>query len=190
MGIDRAVLVSDPLYAGSDTWATAFILAAAVRRLGGADLILCGERATDGDTGQVGPGIASFLDISLATYVSRIVETNETEIVVERLIEDGYETLAMRLPALVTVVKEISYPRLPTLRGKQKARKTAVPVWAAAEIGIDAANLGLNGSPTRVVRIEMPKVTRGGKIVPAPDEESAVRAVDGLVDFLKSKDFI
>ena len=80
--------------------------------------------------------------------------------------------------------------KLPTLRGKQKARKTAVPVWAATEIGIDAANLGLNGSPTRVVRIEMPKVTRGGKIVPAPDEESAVRAVDGLVDFLKSKDFI
>ena len=190
MGCDGGVLVSGREFAGSDTWATAYALSESIKKIGAFDLILCGERATDGDTGQVGPGIASFLDVSLATYVSRIVETDEKEFVVERLIEDGYETLAMRLPALVTVVKEISYPRLPTLRGKQKARKTAVPVWAAAEIGIDAAKLGLNGSPTRVVKIEMPKVTRGGKIVPAPDEESAVRAVDGLVDFLKSKDFI
>ena len=100
------------------------------------------ERATDGDTGQVGPGIASFLDVTLATYVSKILEIKDNKITIERLVEDGYETLKMTLPSLLTVVKEISYPRLPTLRGKQKAKKTQIPSWDEAAFDLETDNLG------------------------------------------------
>lgn len=151
------------------------------------DLILAGERATDGDTGQVGPGIASFLDLPLATYVSRIDEISSEEITVERLLEEGYEVLRLPLPALVTVVKEISSPRLPTLRGKKTAKAKAVPKWSAAELGLDERHIGLKGSPTRVVRIESPKVTRNSTIMKALDEESLESAVEELARFITSR---
>ena len=123
MGCDDGILISSMKFSGSDTWATSYVISNAIKEIGAYDLILTGERATDGDTGQVGPGIASFLDVTLATYVSKIVEIKDNEITIERLVEDGYETLKMTMPSLLTVVKEISYPRLPTLRGKQKAKK-------------------------------------------------------------------
>ncbi len=190
MGCDGGIVLTGKEFAGSDTWATSYALSEAIRKIGTWDLILCGERATDGDTGQVGPGIASFLDISLATYVSSVEDIDNGLMVVERLVEGGYEKLQMELPALLTVVKEISYPRLPTLRGKQKARVTEVPRWSVDSAGIDKNRIGLNGSPTRVVKIETPKVARGGKIFAAKDEESLGRAVDELVDFLVMKELI
>ena len=139
MGCDEAVLLSHRAFAGSDTWATSYALSQAIRKLGPYDLILCGERATDGDTGQVGPGIAAWLDIPVATYISRILESRENSLLVKRLVEDGYETLEIETPCLLTVVKEAADPRMPTLRGKQRARKIAVPVWGPDEIGADAA---------------------------------------------------
>ena len=110
--------------------------------------------------------------------------------VADGLIEEGYETLSLPLPALLTVVKEISYPRLPTLRGKQKAKKTDLPIWTTDNIPVDTAQLGLKGSPTRVVKISRPKVTRNGTFVKATDEESAANAVDQLIDFLRKKQLI
>ena len=106
MGCDDGILISSMKFSGSDTWATSYVISNAIKEIGEYDLILTGERATDGDTGQVGPGIASFLDVTLATYVSKIVEIKENKITVERLVEDGYETLKMTLPSLLTVVKE------------------------------------------------------------------------------------
>jgi electron transfer flavoprotein beta subunit len=123
MGCDDGILVSGREFAGSDTRATSYVLAEIIKKIDNYDLILAGQQATDGETGQVGPGIASFLNLPLATYTSKVVEINSKNIVVERLIEEGYETLKMPLPALLTVVKEISYPRLPTLRGKQTRPK-------------------------------------------------------------------
>ena len=113
MGCDDGILITGKEFAGSDTWATSYTISRAIKKLGEFDLILTGERATDGETGQVGTGIASFLDLPVSTYTSKIVEVTEVSIVVERLIEEGYETLKMPLPALVSVVKEISFPRLP-----------------------------------------------------------------------------
>jgi len=190
MGCDKGILLTGKEFAGSDTWATSYALSRAVLKNGKFDLILCGERATDGDTGQVGPGVASFLDIPLATYVSAIDSIGDMMIVVERLVEGGYEKVRMEIPALLTVVKEISFPRLPTLRGKQKAKKNVVPNWGADDAGIETNKTGLNGSPTRVVKIETPKITRGGKIVFARDEESASRAVEELVQFLAARELI
>ncbi|MGC9454231.1 MAG: electron transfer flavoprotein subunit beta/FixA family protein [Phycisphaerae bacterium] len=190
MGCDSGILISDKAFAGSDTWATSYALAGAIRRIGDADLVICGERATDGDTGQVGPGIASFLDLPLATYVGKLESIDGKTCRVRRLIESGYELLEVDIPAVLTVVKEVADPRLPTLRGKQKARKVEVPRWGPDEMDLDAEKLGLKGSPTRVVKIFRPKVTRQCRKVTAADEEAIPAAVDELVAFLRERELI
>ena len=192
MGCDDAVLITDRAFAGADTWSTSYVLARAIGKLGGFDLIICGERATDGDTGQVGPNIASSLDVPLATYVSGIdsLDPEKGEMTVWRMTEYGYELLRLPLPALLTVVKEISFPRLPTLRGKQRARQAQIPVFNTENLDVEADKIGLKGSPTRVIKIETPKVTRGGTIVKPSDEQSLDAAIDQLVDFLKAKEMI
>jgi len=190
MGVDSGVLISDKALAGSDTWATSCVLAAAIRKIGDFDMIVCGERATDGDTGQVGPGIAAFLDLPAATYISRIERLDDRSCLLERLVEDGLERLEMELPALVTVVKAIASPRLPTLRGKQRARRMDVPVWTAAELDVEVDKLGLTGSPTRVVKIFRPQVARECVKLPAGDEEAIETATDRVVEFLTDKELI
>jgi len=190
MGCDRGILLSDRAFAGADTWATAYALSQAMRKEGPFDLIICGERATDGDTGQVGPAIASFLDLPVASYVSKFDGCDGKAVRVHRLVEDGYEVLEVALPAVLTVVKEVSDPRLPTLRGKQKARKAEIPVMTHETIGADPEKVGLKGSPTRVVRIHRPKVARQCTKVVAADEAAVAKAVDGLIEFLESKDLI
>lgn len=190
MGVDDGVLISDRALAGSDTWATAYVLAKAIRKLGGVDLVLCGERATDGDTGQVGPGIASFLDLPVVAYVAAIAAAGGGAVQLKRLTEEGYETLAMKLPGLVTVLKETGAPRLPTLRGKQRAKRSDIPAWGVPELGADTAKLGLKGSPTRVVKIFRPTVARTcRKLVPA-NEKAIGNAVDTLLDELQSRELI
>ena len=190
MGCDGGVLISDPAFAGSDTWATSYVLAAAARKLGCFDLIVCGERATDGDTGQVGPGVAAFLDLPVVTYVSKVRRIDGGSMVVERLVEDGREVLTVELPAAVTVVKEIGDPRLPTLRGKQKAKRAEVPVYRPADLDVEAEKLGLGGSPTRVVKIFRPTVARECEKLVAADEASAHQAVDRVVAFLRERDLL
>jgi len=190
MGCDSAVLISGKAFAGSDTWATSYTLAGAIRKLGRYDLIVCGERATDGDTGQVGPGIAAWLDLPVATYVGKVDEVTATNCRVHRLVEDGYEVLEMDLPAVLTVVKEVADPRLPTLRGKQKAKRMEIPTMGPDEMDVDAACLGLNGSPTRVVKIFRPKVARQCEKLPATDEQAIVAAADRLVEFLRQRDLL
>jgi len=190
MGCDDGVLISGKEFAGSDTWVTSYVLSEAIKKIGDYDLILAGERATDGETGQVGPEIASFLDLPMAAYTSRIVELNIESVVIERLIEEEYETLRLSMPALLTVIKEISYPRLPTLRGEQRAKKIAIPVWSKDSMELDEADIGLKGSPTRVVKISTPQVLRNGMVIPADDEESIVRAVSQMLDFMREKNLI
>jgi len=190
MGIDTGVLITDKAFAGSDTWVTSYVLAAAIRKLGHFDLILCGERATDGDTGQVGPGIASWLNLPVATYVSRIDEVGSGVCRVHRLVENGYEVLECDLPAVLTIVKEAADPRLPTLRGKQKAKRMDLPAWGCGDLDVSEKNLGLEGSPTRVVKIFRPSVARQCEKVAALDEQGVNKAVDKLVAFLERKDLL
>jgi electron transfer flavoprotein beta subunit len=188
MGCDDGVLVTDKAFSGSDTLATSYALSRAVRRMGNFDLILAGERATDGDTGQVGPGLAAWLGVPVATYVGAIEDMGGGHVVVRRLVEDGYQRVRIEMPALLTVVKEIADPRLPTLSGKKRARGTEIRVMTAGDIGADASRLGLAGSPTKVVRIFHPKVAREGIRVSALDEADADEAVDRLVAFLSERD--
>ena len=166
MGCDEAILLSAREFAGSDTWATAYTLAQAIRKLGDYDLILCGKQAIDGDTGQVGPGIANQLGIPQLTYVFKIrsFDLAGRSIEVERLLEEGREITRTPLPALVTVVKDINQPRYPTFQGIRRARKMTLPVWTPAELGnVEARYLGLDGSPTKVIAVFNPP-KREGKV--------------------------
>jgi electron transfer flavoprotein beta subunit len=185
MGCDEGVLLSDRAFAGSDTWATAYALAQAIKQMEHFDLIICGERATDGETGQVGPGIAAFLDLPAATYVGHVEGTEAEGLRIRRLVEGGEETVWSPLPLVLTVVKEIAYPRLPTLRGKQRAKRTELPVWSPKDIDANGAWLGLKGSPTRVVKIEKPRVERHGERIQANDPESVDQAAARIVEFLR-----
>lgn len=190
MGCDDGVLISDRAFAGSDTWATSYALSKAISKIGHFDLVITGVRATDGDTGQVGPGISAFLDLPLATYTSAIKEINNDKITIERLTEEGYETLRLPMPCLLTVVKEISYPRLPTLRGKQKARSREMAIWGADDLNVDKTVVGLDGSPVKVVKITRPKVTRNGKIIDTTKGIDAKDAVNELLKFLEERELL
>ncbi|OPZ81588.1 MAG: Acryloyl-CoA reductase electron transfer subunit gamma [bacterium ADurb.Bin429] len=162
LGADEAVLLSDRAFAGADTWATSYALAAAVNALN-ADLVFCGMQAIDGDTAQTGPGITIHAEFSLATYVSKIDEITEKRATVHRLLEDGYEVCEVALPALFTVVKEINEPRTPSLRGKMRAKSARIPVWTAADLHLDPERCGLKGSPTQVVKVFSPEHRAGGE---------------------------
>lgn len=164
MGCDEAILLSDRAFAGADTWATAYTLSQAIRRLGDYDIILCGRQAIDGDTGQVGPGIARQLKINQLTYVCRIqhIDFEAGDIRVERLLEEGREVVESRLPALLTVVKDINQPRYPTFKDIRRASRMDYPMWTADDLpGADRERLGLDGSPTRVVKVFAPPPRAG-----------------------------
>lgn len=190
MGCDDGVLLSDKAFSGADTWATAYTLSLAIKKLGGADLVLCGERATDGDTGQVGPGIAAMLDLPLITYVGKIKLLEDGHLEAERLVEGGREVLLVNPPVLMTVVKEIAVPRLPTLRGILRAKEAGVATWGCEETGADSGRIGLKGSPTRVVRIHHPQVTRQGERIVIKDSNDLEKAAERIIDFMKQRNIL
>ncbi len=192
MGVDRAILLTDRKFAGADTWATARTLAAATERLGPFDVVLCGERATDGETGQVGPELADMLDIPLMTYVSEICEVFPPMqdkggwLRARRLTEEGYQKVQAPLPVLLTVVKEIGEPRLPTFVRKLKARTEEVECLRQSDLDLPDEECGLSGSPTRVVRVYYPTLARETEKV----EGSADKAVERIIAFLQEKGLV
>ena len=135
MGADTGYLLTDKKFAGSDTWATSIILANVLRKYGPFDLILCGKQAIDGDTGQVGPGIAAHLNLPGVTFVTDIATPSQhgkdDKLVVKRMLEEMSAQLEVRLPAVLTVLKEANEPRLPTLSGRLKAFEYKVPIITA-----------------------------------------------------------
>ncbi|WP_319589001.1 electron transfer flavoprotein subunit beta/FixA family protein [uncultured Desulfobulbus sp.] len=181
-GADDGVLISDRAFAGADTWATAYTLAKAVQTLDGADLILCGKQAIDGDTAQVGPGLACRLQVPYATCVQKTRNVTAGTIEVERMMDDGFDVLRLPLPALMTVVKDINEPRVASLKGKMKAKKAEIRQLSAAAIGADPQCIGLAGSPTQVVRVFPPEPRGNRKIFSGSVEEQ----VDQLVACLKA----
>lgn len=182
MGVDEGVLLSDRAFAGSDTLATSYALAKGIEKIGSVDLILCGKQAIDGDTAQVGPEIAENLGIPHVTYVKKVNEINEKEITVERMNEEGFERVQVPLPALLTVVKEINEPRLPSLKGKMRAKTIQIPIWSAEMIGADLDRTGLNGSPTWVKRIFIPELKSQGEIFEGSPEEQVRSLVDAILN--------
>ncbi|MBC9785598.1 electron transfer flavoprotein subunit beta/FixA family protein [Heliobacterium chlorum] len=173
-GADHAILLTDRAFAGSDTLATSYILAGALNQLMNReplDLILCGKQAIDGDTAQVGPGIASRLGWPLLTYVTKVdgIEPTNHVIQVQRKIEVGREVVRCQLPALITVVKEINEIRYAPLPDLIRAAHYPVEVWTNAELGLDASQLGLKGSPTWVNKIGTPPLREKGEVLAGSD---------------------
>ena len=187
MGCDEAVFLCAPGFAGADTWVTAYTLSQAIRKLGDHDIILCGKQAMDGDTGQVGPGLANQLGMPQLTYVFKIreIDFEAGTIEVERLLEEGREVVRAALPVLLTVVKDINQPRYPTFRGIRRARRMQIPTWTPEDLeAADPRYFGLNGSPTQVVRIFTPP-RREGK-VEMLESDSVEQIAETLSDRLLS----
>ena len=185
-GADAVVLLSDRAFAGSDTWATSYALSMAIRKLETPDLVLFGKQAIDGDTAQVGPGVADWLGMPCIAY-ARKIEIDGGKAVVERAFEDGFERLETALPCALTVLKEANVPRMASLRGKMAAKKLQIAPVTAEAVGADPAKLGLNASPTRVVKIFSPPPKTGG--VKWQGEEPAAMA-QKLADLLKERKLI
>ncbi|MBN1434850.1 electron transfer flavoprotein subunit beta/FixA family protein [Candidatus Fermentibacterales bacterium] len=181
IGADEALLLSDRAFAGADTWATAHTIASAVEKLGDVAMVLTGKQAIDGDTAQTGPGIAAALDWPQLTFVGRVSEVAGDHVTVERYVEGGCEVLRCPLPALLTILKDANVPRMPSIRGKMKARKMEIPVWGLEELGLEEGEVGLEGSPTRVVRIRTPEMRGGGEIHEGEPEELARLLADRLL---------
>lgn len=186
IGADAAFLLSDRRFAGSDTWCTANTLAAAIRRLPPFDLILCGERATDGETGQTGPALAALLDLPVATFASQISREGN-DWIIRRLLEHGYETVACPSPLVVCVLKEAATPGLPTLQGKKRARQAKITHWDAATLDLPADDTGLQASPTRVVKIFHPDHRQQGDRIDARDPDGLTLAVDRVITLLEQE---
>lgn len=182
LGCDEAILISDRAFAGSDTLATSYTLTAAINKIKEYDLIICGKQASDGDTAQVGPGISAHLDIPQVTYVKKIEEIKDNVAIVERMTEEGYEVIKVPLPCLITVVKEINEPRIPSLKGMMRAKKIQITAWKAVDLAVEGDQLGLSGSPTQVVKIFTPPSRPKGQIFDVPPEEAVQKLVNAMKD--------
>lgn len=180
LGVDEAVLLSDRAFAGADTWATSLTLARAITKLGQVDLTICGKQAIDGDTAQVGPGLAAHLDQPYATYARRVELLDGDQLRVERLTDTGYEVLQMPLPAVVTVVREIGDPRMPGLKHKMRARKQEIPVLGAGDLDLKPEEVGLQGSYTQVVKVFSPPPRSDREMLAGTPEEQAERLLNLL----------
>ena len=167
MGADEGILLSDTAFAGADTWATSHTLGKAIEKIGKYDLIFCGRQAIDGDTAQIGPQVADFLQVPQVTYVAEIENIEERAIIVKRRLEDGYEMVKSELPALLTVIGELNRPRYPDVGRTITAchEKAPIKIWNAADIGVTVHEVGLEGSLTHVIKTSVPKFKRQGEIL-------------------------
>jgi electron transfer flavoprotein beta subunit len=166
LGVDEAILLSDRAFGGADTLATSNVLAAAIRRLHKQEevgIVFCGKQTIDGDTAQVGPGIAVRLGFSQLTLVDRIdnVDLFRRRITVRRKLEGRYEIVEAKLPAMITVVRELNRPRYPKVPMRLTAANAEVQVWNNEVLGLDVNSIGLKGSPTWVSRIFSPEREKG-----------------------------
>ncbi|MDR3304880.1 MAG: electron transfer flavoprotein subunit beta/FixA family protein [Clostridiales Family XIII bacterium] len=189
MGADEAVLASDRALGGSDTWATSNALAAAIEKIGVFDLIFAGRQAIDGDTAQVGPQIAEKLNLPQVTYVSEFeLAEDQKNITVKRALEDGYELIKIQTPCMLTTIKELNSPRYMSIGGIFDAVKKEIPVWGAADLGVNAdTEVGLDASPTKVYRSFTPAPKGQGTVLEGDSEKDVV---DQLLIGLKSKHVI
>ena len=215
-GADEVILITDRKFAGSDTLATSYALKCAVERIGDYDLVFCGRQAIDGDTAQVGPQVAEKLGLPQITYADAILSLEGDEIVAERALPLGRETVKCSLPCLLTVVGSANQPRPPSVRkaialklaatpleyptllarwpefGTAEAldaflaeRGSKIPVWTAADLGVDEERLGLTGSPTKVLKVDFVVLkSEESKEIPVTDEGIADLVQELVQDYI------
>jgi electron transfer flavoprotein alpha/beta subunit len=186
MGADDAILLTDRAFAGADTWATAATLGHALKKIADFDLVLAGRQAIDGDTAQVGPQLAEFLGVPQITYV-REFTVDGGKVRAQRALEDGYEELEAKLPALLTIIKEANKPRYPHAGAIMTAyREQKVKFWGAKDVDANIEQVGLKGSPTQVKRSFSPPPKEPGQIIKSGPADAA----KDVVAILRQKNII
>lgn len=181
MGADEAYLLSDRAFGGADTCATSTTIAAGIRKVEGVDVIFAGRQAIDGDTAQVGPQVAQRLGIPVVTYVQSI-RMDEDKVTVQRQMEDGYEVVEVKLPCLLTCVKELNEPRCMSVGGIVDAYQKDITVWNHMDVELDPADCGLNASPTQVFRSFTPPQKGKGEMLSGTVQEMAEALVGKLAE--------
>lgn len=179
--VDKGILMTDRKFAGADTLATSYALSKGIEKIGEYDLIICGKQATDGDTAQVGPSLANTLGIAYATDISKIIEIKDNKMYCLKITDDGYEEIEIKLPALITVVKEINMPRLPSIKSMKIAKKAEIEIVTFKEINADENRIGLKGSPTRVRKTFVPVHDVNNEMIQGTIEEQAERLSEILL---------
>ena len=183
MGVDRAILVSDRAFAGADTLATSYTLSMAIKKIEKYDLILCGSQTIDGETGQVGPQLAEWLDLPQATYAEEI-NIQGNVVTVKSNFDSVIRMIEMKTPALITVSNRINKPRFKTMNGVLRAfRDKEVVTWAKEDLKLNPMRIGINGSPTWVRKTFVPRHSREGIVI---DKQAAESAGD-ILDFILEK---
>jgi electron transfer flavoprotein beta subunit len=173
MGADKGIILTDRGFAGADTWSTSFTLAKAIGKLK-FDLILCGKQAIDGDTAQVGPEVAEQLGIPIIPYVKKvIVDPSQKKVTAHSETDVGYDVMESKFPVLLTAIKGLNEPRLPSVMGIMSAKKKEIKVWDLNELGGAADSYGLKGSPTQVVRVATPEPRGKGMMITEEDPRVA-----------------
>ncbi|UZQ83539.1 MULTISPECIES: electron transfer flavoprotein subunit beta/FixA family protein [Thermoanaerobacter] len=181
MGADEAYLLTDRVFAGADTYATAKTLSKMAKKFD-YDIIFCGRQAIDGDTAQVGPQLAEQLNIPQVTYVKEVEIEGDT-LIVKRALEDGYEVIKVKMPVLLTAIKELNTPRYPSIKGIFEAYiEKEVKIVTAADLGVDPQEVGLKGSPTKVISTTTPETQRAGEIFTGNVKECVQNLVQRLVE--------
>lgn len=183
MGADDAVILDHAAFAGADGRATARALAAAIRKIGAFDVILCGKRAIDGEMHQVGPRLAVMLGIPVLSLVTKVVSIDWKARILraERMLENGREVVEAKLPLVLTAEKDMNHPRYPSLINIRKAAKKEIPTWTPADLGLDPALVGLNGSAVRVGEIGMPPARAAGEVLSGDADTAVAALVERLV---------
>ncbi|MFH2204407.1 MAG: electron transfer flavoprotein subunit beta/FixA family protein [Elusimicrobiota bacterium] len=191
LGATGGVLVSDAAFAGSCTYGTSYILAQAIKKISATDgevqLVLFGKQTNDGESGHMTAQVGAWLEWPSATVVRKISEISEAGLTVERLAEDGADTLKYTFPVVVGVTKEINEPRLPSLKGKMGAKKATVLKWGAADLSVDAAAVGKAGALAEVIEMSAIPSRSAGMVIAGETAEDKAKA---LVEKLKEQKFI
>ncbi len=185
MGADNAYLLSDRAFGGADTCATSTTIAAGINKIGDYDIIFAGRQAIDGDTAQVGPQVAQRLNIPVVTYVQGFKLENG-KVIVQRMMEDGYEEIEVSTPCLLTAVNELNVPRFMSVNGIVDAYEKEITIWNHSDVNLDPNDCGLNASPTQVFRSFTPPAKGKGEMVNGTEAEAA----QYLVNKFKEKHII
>lgn len=182
LGIDEGFLLTDPLFEGSDSQATARILAAGLKKIGDFTLVLGGKQSTDNESGQTPVALATVMNLPAVSFVKKIVGIDGGKITVERTTEDGYDVVECSTPVILSCVKEIADPRLPSLKGKMGAKKKQITKWSAGDLALDGSGLGAN-SPSKRLTSSPPPERRAGQFI---EGETPEEIAENLYQKLKA----
>ena len=187
LGVDEAVLLSVPDVNLLDAYTASYILFLGIKKIASYDLILCGKQAVDGDSSLIPPALAEWLNLPEVSFVKKFENLSSTSATVFRMTEDGYDIVEVTLPAVVSVVKEINEPRLPSLKGKMRAKSAPLTVWGQQELGLEESKIAGKSSLTNMASFASPPARPKGEILTG---QTPVEMVEGLVSKLREAQVI